>query len=401
MSFLKILYLPEPKHDKMISIPLLLTTLAFQFAPNPTFVAQEIDNNVSIGYGLAIGDVDGDGKPDILLADKNEIVWYRNGDWKKFVMVENLTESDNVCIAARDVNGDGKVEVAIGAQWNPGETTDPEKSGAVFFLDRPEDPTEQWTAIPLHHEPTTHRMQWIKSGDAVHLIVLPLHGRGNQNGEGVGVKVIAYEYPADPLEKWNYEVIDDSMHMTHNLEIVKDEKGESILIGGKEGVKRLNYQAGNWQNKVLEIPGNPGIGELRMGDFSGKKILTTVEPMHGNSVVAYEGINLSENTGNIRRYVLNAELKEGHALAIDDFTASGIPQIAVGWRNANEEGDFGIKLFYPKNESFSDFDEVWIDKNGMACEDLQVADLDGDGKPDLIASGRSTGNLKIYWNKSQ
>jgi len=37
----------------------------------------------------------------------------------------------------------------------------------------------------------------------------------------------------------------------------------------------------------------------------------------------------------------------------------------------------------------------------MACEDLKVIDLNGDGKQDIIASGRSTHNLKIYWNKSK
>jgi hypothetical protein len=35
----------------------------------------------------------------------------------------------------------------------------------------------------------------------------------------------------------------------------------------------------------------------------------------------------------------------------------------------------------------------------MACEDIQVADLNGDGKPDIVAAGRSTHNLKIYWNQ--
>ena len=77
----------------------------------------------------------------------------------------------------------------------------------------------------------------------------------------------------------------------------------------------------------------------------------------------------------------------------------GSDQIAVGWRLPNDAGEFGVKLFVPKNGSFSEFEEHWIDKNGMACEDLQAADLDGDGKPELIASGRSTKNLKIYWNK--
>lgn len=36
----------------------------------------------------------------------------------------------------------------------------------------------------------------------------------------------------------------------------------------------------------------------------------------------------------------------------------------------------------------------------MACEDLKIADLNGDGKLDIIASGRATKNLVIYWNES-
>ena len=138
-----------------------------------------------------------------LLADKKQFVWYRNGDWKKFVIAENLTENDNVCIAARDINGDGKVEVAVGAQWNPSETSNAEQSGSVHYLIRPDDPTQLWKAVSLYHEPTIHRMRWLKSSAGkYYLIVAPLHGRGNMNGEGEGVNVIAYEFPADVKVKW-------------------------------------------------------------------------------------------------------------------------------------------------------------------------------------------------------
>jgi hypothetical protein len=34
----------------------------------------------------------------------------------------------------------------------------------------------------------------------------------------------------------------------------------------------------------------------------------------------------------------------------------------------------------------------------MACEDLVLADLNGDEKLDIIASGRRTKNVKVYWN---
>ena len=35
----------------------------------------------------------------------------------------------------------------------------------------------------------------------------------------------------------------------------------------------------------------------------------------------------------------------------------------------------------------------------MGCEDALAADLDGDGRLDIVAGGRSTHNVKIYWNR--
>lgn len=384
----------------MFFIPIFLLSFYFQTQNSSPFESQILDAGISIGYGVAIGDVDGDGKPDILLTDKTAIVWYRNGDWKKHVIAENLTLSDNVCIAAQDIDGDGKVEIAVGAQWNPGETSDTAKSGAVFYLIRPADPTQKWMPKQLHHEPTTHRMRWVKSGNSAHLIVVPLHGRGNANGEGEGVKVIAYEFPADPTGDWKYEVIEESMHLTHNLDVIGEESDNAILLGGKEGVTYLASAGSNWEKEKINLPTIPSVGELRLGNRMGQnQFLATIEPMHGTTLVAYEGFDNNLQSKDLTRNVLHSQLKDGHALAVGDFLGLESDQIAVGWRLPNEAGEFGVKLFIPKNGSFSEFEEIWIDKNGMACEDLQAADLDGDGRLDLIASGRSTKNLKIYWNK--
>jgi hypothetical protein len=35
----------------------------------------------------------------------------------------------------------------------------------------------------------------------------------------------------------------------------------------------------------------------------------------------------------------------------------------------------------------------------MAAEDLRVADIDGDSRLDIVAAGRATKNLKVYWNR--
>jgi hypothetical protein len=352
------------------------------------FETQTIDDSIEIGYGLAIGDVDGDGKDDILLADKKQFVWYRNGDWKRFVMVENLTERDNVCIAARDIDGDGTVEVAVGAQWNPGETNDPEKSGSVHYLIPPTDPTEKWESVELPHVPTVHRMRWVRTPIGYQLVMLPLHGIGNKDGEGEGVKVMGYLMnDNDPEAEWTVTVIDQSMHLTHNFEVRDTGGPESLIIGGKEGAKQVTYGRKGW-SKVKHIIDGHGFGEIR----ANQNFVVGIQPMHGNELVLY-------NQKGARK-VLDDNMAQGHALALGDLLSTGQDQIVVGWRNENEEGQLGIKIFASKDSNWNAWDEQWIDNNGMACEDLKLADLDQDGRLDIIAAGRSTKNLKIYWNKN-
>jgi hypothetical protein len=386
-----------------------LIVLAFIFsgaftikAQVPVFEAQTIDNRVAIGYGLAIGDVDGDRKPDILLADKTQIVWYRNGDWKRFVMAENLTPRDNVAIAARDITGDGQVEVAIGAQWNPGETSDAQRSGAIFYLIRPADPTQRWEAVALPHQPTVHRLKWVRlAEDKYSLVVLPLHGRDNRNGEGAGVRVLAYLKPENPRDVWPIVLLDESLNLTHNFDVVPlpGTKAERLFIGGRQGLITLTARAGQWaQNAAERIAGigeTRGIGELRQGRLGSVHFLTTIEPMHGNELAVY----VLRRTP--QRHLLTDGLREGHALAAADLLGLGRDQIIVGWRNPDANGKVGIKLFVPLDATGSRWQSYVLDDNNMATEDLTVADLNGDARPDIIAAGRATHNLIIYWNKAK
>lgn len=355
----------------------------------PEFKNQTLDT-IDIGYGLAIGDVDGDERPDIILADQKQFVWYRNGDWQRFVIAENLTDRDNVCLAAADINQDGQVELAVGAQWNPGETSDSAMSGSVHFLERPEDPTQLWKPIQLHHEPTVHRMHWVDTEDGYRLVVLPLHGQGNRDGQGQGVKVLAYTPPQDLSQPWETTALDTTMHLTHNFDIVDQ---SDMFLAGKEGVKHFTYQNDSWKSNLLSQL-TQSAGEVRQGYLAeNDPFLVTVEPMHGNQLVLYQGDEYGE------RSMLSDDLAQGHALACADLLGLGRDQILVGWREPNSNKKVGIKLFVPVDADGDGWMHYWIDENEMACEDLKVADLDQDGDLDIIAAGRATKNLKIYWNQ--
>ncbi len=366
---------------------------------------QTIDAAIEIGYGLAVADVDGDAQDDVLLADAKQIVWYRAPAWEKFVMTEALTKQDHVCIAARDLDGDGKAEVAVGAEWNPGDTVN---SGAIFLLEAPADRTEKWTAQRLPHEPTTHRMAWVRAEDGrFALAVLPLHGRGNKNSAGAGVEFFGYEWPwqveSEPARFWPTE---PALHATHNLDVLPAGEGanEAILAATKEGVRLVDLR------KTTEAPQTittMSAGEVRAGWLpGGRRFVATIEPMHGNQLAVYQA---SESEGatwgdwTASRVVLDETMVQGHALAVGDLLGIGSDQIVVGLRGdgrGGRSGNVGIKVW-----AWNTTESEWrvaavIDDRQMACEDLKVADLNGDGRPDIVAAGRATKNVIIYWNET-
>jgi hypothetical protein len=368
----------------------------------PRFKIVEIDAHIEIGYGVTVADVDGDGKPDILLADKKQFVWYRNPTWQRFVLAENLTEQDDVCIAATDIDSDGKAEIAVGAQWNPGDTVG---SGAVFYLIAPPDRTQKWEPVELPHEPTVHRMRWLKTKDGFELVVAPLHGRGNKAGQGEGVRILGYQKPSDPHNPWKTELINGSLHMTHNFDLIRSPELStgSMFVASKEGVFELTRESTGWSSRQVVGSGAAtqfaGVGEVRAGRLSGgKRFLATVEPMHGTQLAVYTQDPAASDLL-WKRQPLDSSLQEGHALACGDLLGNGSDQVVVGWRGKNKDGKVGIKIFAPTESTPAQWEQTLVDDNGMACEDLCLADLDGDGKLDIIASGRATKNVRIYLNQ--
>src|SRR4051812_48614001 len=82
----------------------------------PTFKGQEIDPHVgNVCYAVTTGDVDGDGTLDAVAVSEDGVYYYANPSWKKNVIIREATARDNVCIQARDIDGDGRLDFALGA----------------------------------------------------------------------------------------------------------------------------------------------------------------------------------------------------------------------------------------------------------------------------------------------
>lgn len=375
---------------------LLLALPSLALAEPPAFIWDESEiDQIEIGYGAQLTDVDGDGLTDIVLADKRTVQWYQNPSWEKHVIAKNLTLRDNVCVTARDIDGDGKCEVAVGSGWNFKET---EKDGGVFLLLPPEDRTQFWEPMALPHEPNTHRMHWIRSAgeNDYTLIVKPLRGRGSIDGVGRGFKMLEYLQP--DFDKTR--VVSDFLHLSHNFHPVNwdDDPEEEIIIAAKEGVWHFDRIDDEWVGNQLT---REFAGEIRDGKLpSGQRFIATIEPMHGTRSAVYVEGTPGDLGSWTQLEVLSDELIDGHAIAVADFLGIGSDQIVVGWRAMHPKGSSpGIRLFTPMDESGSAWRTTDVSNEALAVEDIKAADLDGNGKADIVAAARQTKNLKIFFSK--
>jgi len=362
----------------------------------PEYQWREVEiDQIEIGYGLQITDVDGDGKNDIVLADKSTIQWYENPSWKKHIIARDLTVKDNVCITARDIDGDGKCEIAVGGQWNFRETL---KDGAVHYLIPPKDRRQPWTPVKLYNEPNTHRMHWIAGTDGkFSLAVKPLRGRGSVEGVGPGFRLLEYFVPTDPRAEWQTREIANFLHLSHNFHPVNwdGDPEEELLVAAKEGAWHFDRKGGQWFGRQLT---RDWCGEIRDGRLpNGRRFFATVEPMHGVRSAVYAQPD-NHRDGWQRLAVLDDKLKDGHAIAVADYLGVGSDQIVVGWRAMHPRGVPGIKLFTPMNQSGTQWRETLLSNGPIAVEDIKAGDLNGDGRPEIIAAARQTKNLRVFFS---
>ncbi|MEX2261076.1 MAG: FG-GAP-like repeat-containing protein [Bryobacteraceae bacterium] len=352
------------------------------------FRAQEIQRDFGVAYAVSTADVNGDGKPDIVAINHTQLVWFENPTWRKHVVMDGGTKKDNVCFAPHDIDGDGKVDFAIGADWQPSNTSG---GGSLQWIGN-----AGGAVHPLGEEPTLHRIRWgdVDGDGKAELVVVPLHGRGNKGPawEGQGARILIYRVPKDPArDPWPVEVADDSLRIVHNFIVTNFDKDpqEEIITASREGVNVLKRgQDGKWSKTHI---GDGSPGEIKLGRLGRTRFLATVEPWHGNSVVIYK-----EQSGKWAREVIETQLTGAHALGWGDFDGDGADELAVGWRDKQ----FGVAVYKRGSENRWSRAGI-VDDGGMAAEDLVVADLNGDGRPEIIAGGRSTKNVKIYWNESK
>jgi len=356
-----------------------------------------IEPSIRGGYSVITADINHDGKPDVigLTQQRPELAWYENPGWERHVFVTDMPAPVNM--AAADIDGDGIPEVALETGFS---MVAAKSEGLVWLLNHNGDPEGLWKATKIDAVTTSHHIAWadIDGDGKKELINAPLIG-ANALAPRYEDKVSLFYYRPG---EWNRLLIDDQLYgILHRVRPVKWNDGprEQLLTTGFDGIV-LHSATGRgdklqWKHEKLS-PGHEepaprkGTSDVAVGQAHGRRFLAAVEPWHGNEVVVYT----RDGSEAWRRKVIFSDLAEGHEVVVGDFNGDGLDDIVAGDRGKGKS----VHIFYAQDDKGENWEHQLIDDGGMAGSGCVKSDINGDGRPDVVCIGSSTGNLKWYEN---
>ena len=386
----------------MIFLLLLLANSALHAATPPVaeFAEHLIAADLKGGYQVVVADLNKDGKPDIiaLASGLKDLVWFENPGWTRHVLAGEFNHMIN--LAAWDTDGDGIPEIVLAHEFaNQAKNS----IGILSLLTHGADPREPWKATEIDRIPTSHRLRWADiygNGKKV-LVDAPLTGLKAEAPEYRGKTPLVFYKPG----AWMRETIPEQNEgVEHGIYITDwDSNGrEAILTASFIGIHlfRLGKDSAWTRTELAKGDSAPwpksGSSDVTVGGLGSKpaktRFLAAIEPWHGNEVSVYR----EDKKHTWQRQVIDDSLDQGHTILTADLNGDGTDEIIAGYRGKGRS----VNIYYansPKGERWINHP---LDSGGMAASSCAVADLNADGRPDIVCIGSATANLKWYENKA-
>ena len=364
------------------------------------------------GYQVAVADVNGDGRLDILALSSAESIveWYENFSWKAWPVT--TTTHHNISLAPLFRSGYPERGLALASDFALDDST---SGGSVWWGEPGASLDSEWSLRLLGRIPTSHRLRWVNldGSGRLGLVDVPLLGHGAKEPDYKVPAPLTWFEPPEPLLRghvsatdtgkgeWFPHLIDESLTVVHGVNIMDwDNDGrDEMLTASFEGV-HLFHSSGlgrdlQWTKTHLaagDQVSTPrrGSSEIGVGRLEGSRFLATIEPWHGEHVVVYT----RGKPGDLwSRHPIDDSFRDGHALVCADLDGDGNDEIVAGFRGPGTS----LYVYYARDASGLKWERQTLDTE-MAASGMAVADINGDGHPDVAAIGASTGNVKWYEN---
>jgi hypothetical protein len=370
------------------AIAWILFCSALLAAPPARFAEHTVATGLKGGYQVVAVDMNHDGKLDLvaLASGMTELVWFENPGWQRHVIASSLPGTTGMInLAAWDVDGDGIPVIVLAAGFSMNAKN---SAGIVSVLRHNGDPRQPWTIREIDRLPASHRLRWADIDGSGKKVVInqPLTAANVDRPEEHAHTPLVFYRPGE----WKRETISEQDEgVVHGIYIVDwDGDGrDGILTAGFSGLHLYKLgKDGHWSRTEI-AKGDPaawpkcGSSDVAVGHLGKRRFLATIEPWHGNEVAIYQ-----ESGGAWQRHVIDDSLIDGHTMLTADLNGDGSDEVIAGYRGQ------GVNSY-----SAPDWTRVVLDKS-IAAAACAIADLNGDGRPDIACIGSATANLKWYEN---
>jgi hypothetical protein len=342
--------------------------------------------------GVAVADVDRDGHPDVLAGE----VWYEAPGWKRHELAPPgvydpaTGYSDCFVAAAADVDGDGWPDLlSVGF---PG--------AEARWCENPKGAAGPWPRHVIATNVCNESPQFVDVNGDGKLDLLMGH-EANQT-------VSWLEAGPDPRQPWVEHKISvpgqpGCGRFYHGLGLadVDGDGRRDVLTPEGWYAAPANLTAATWTLHAANLMGNGPTGpqmaaQMCAFDFDGDGDLdvATSSP-HAYGLWWWEQSNTAPGT--FTPHLIADSFSQSHSLVLADLDGDGLPDLVTGkrWYAHGPLGDPGVKdpavlVWFRLRRSAAGvaFEQRVIDDDSGVGTQFVVADVDGDGRPDVVTSNK-------------
>ena len=358
--------------------------------------AHIIGSNFDDPKGAAVGDIDGDGDKDVAgLSDDDGVKWWaRSGTapaytWTGYAVDSSFEGQEDIALG--DLDGDGRLDIVATAEdddevaWWRNQGGAPATFGSKVIIQANHDEVRQLALADMDND-----------GD------LDVIVGSDPNAK----KVRWYRNDGTPLgPNWEYRDPEDNFGHVHWITVSDlDADGDKDILAVSKDQKDLTW----WENRLLN-GGTPWVnnwnrfdidsnfGSSAEGVFAGLLATDTDVDVAGigNSGVSYWENDGTPNNSNWVEKIIATNFG-GNALTGGDLDADGDVDL-VG---ASAGGD---KIAWWQNKGADSFSGTSIIASGSSVngvESVALTDLDSDADLDLVAAIGNTNKI-VWWENLQ
>ncbi|HZP40965.1 MAG TPA: VCBS repeat-containing protein [Candidatus Binatia bacterium] len=378
----------------LLALAVLLATAApraARGAPALDFVRHDLRAGrfAQVNEGIDVGDIDGDGRPDVVVGGDAYLLWYHSPDWTPHAIATGFRFGAGARVLVRDMDGDGRLDVVTGKY----RTGDEASRQTVWFRNTP----AGWVEHPLSATAYCHDLAF---GD--------LDGDGLADAactdEAAG-EIVWLRAPAYPTAWWPTRLVEARSAMGLALADV-DGDGRLDAVAGRAW---YGFDGTAWTRHpytTLEDAADP-----RFSDYAKVDVLD----LDGDGRPdVFATLFAESREGEVWAFFAPPDPRAGpwtgvridpgplfgvHSQAPADFDGTGRPQVMVGETRVGG-WDFGpnphphlwvYRLLGPARDPAS-WERALVARAGT--HEARAADLDGDGRPDVAGEEENTDLLR-------